>query len=88
MMTPPKFIAIFAAMGLLVPVVFRAVWYFLNQHPNLKVDLIAEKLMLVLWPVVWLLLLPFRLIGIAFEALFAMMRAILFLPARMLGYRG
>lgn len=44
-------------------------------------------LALVLWPVVWLILLPFRLIGIAFEAVFALMRAILFLPARMLGYR-
>jgi hypothetical protein len=44
-------------------------------------------LALVLWPVVWLLTLPFRLIGITFEALFALLRAILFLPARILGYR-
>ena len=43
---------------------------------------------LLLWPVVWLLSLPFRLVGIAFEALFALLRAILFLPARLLGYRG
>jgi hypothetical protein len=40
---------------------------------------------LVLWPLVWLLTLPFRLIGIAFEALFAALRALLFLPARLLG---
>ncbi len=40
---------------------------------------------LVLWPVVWLLTLPFRLAGIAFEALFAALRALLFLPARLLG---
>jgi hypothetical protein len=40
---------------------------------------------LVLWPLVWLLTLPFRLIGIAFEALFAALRAVLFLPARLLG---
>jgi hypothetical protein len=42
---------------------------------------------LLLWPVAWLLSLPFRLIGITFEALFALLRAILFLPARILGYR-
>jgi hypothetical protein len=39
---------------------------------------------LVLWPLVWLVTLPFRLIGIAFEALFATLRALLFLPARLL----
>jgi hypothetical protein len=40
---------------------------------------------LLLWPLVWLLSLPFRLIGVTFEALFALLRAILFLPARLLG---
>lgn len=44
-------------------------------------------LVLVLWPVLWLLTLPFRLIGITFEALFALLKTILFLPARLLGYR-
>jgi hypothetical protein len=39
---------------------------------------------LVLWPLVWLLSLPFRLIGITFEAVFALLRAVLFLPARLL----
>lgn len=42
---------------------------------------------LVLWPLVWLLSLPFRLVGITFDALFALFRAVLFLPARVLGYR-
>ena len=42
-------------------------------------------LALVLWPLLWLLSLPFRLIGITFEAAFALLRAILFLPARVLG---
>jgi len=42
---------------------------------------------LVLWPLVWLLSLPFRLVGIAFDALFALLRAILLLPARLLGAR-
>ena len=40
---------------------------------------------LLLWPVIWLLSLPFRLIGITFDALFAALRAVLFLPARPLG---
>ncbi len=44
-------------------------------------------LALVLWPLVWLLTLPLRLIGITFEALFALLKAVLFLPARILGYR-
>ena len=44
-------------------------------------------LALVLWPFLWLLSLPFRLVGITFEALFALLRAVLFLPARALGYR-
>jgi hypothetical protein len=42
---------------------------------------------LVLWPIVWLLTLPFRLLGIAVEGVFALLRAILFLPARVLGGR-
>ena len=44
-------------------------------------------LVLILWPVLWLLALPFRLIGITFDALFAFLKALLFLPARLLGYR-
>jgi len=41
----------------------------------------------VLFPVVWLLTLPFRLIGITFEALLALVRAVFMLPARLLGWR-
>jgi hypothetical protein len=44
-------------------------------------------LALVLWPLVWLLSLPFRLVGITFAAAFALLRAVLFLPARLLGGR-
>jgi len=40
---------------------------------------------LVLYPFVWLILLPFRLLGIAFGGVFAFLRAVLFLPARLLG---
>ena len=44
-------------------------------------------LVLVVFPFVWLLSLPFRLVGITFEALFALLSAILFLPARVFGWR-
>ena len=40
---------------------------------------------LVLWPFVWLLLLPFRLLGIAVGGVFALLKALILLPARMLG---
>jgi hypothetical protein len=42
-------------------------------------------LALVLWPVVWLLSLPFRLIGLAVNSVFELLRAIALLPARILG---
>lgn len=42
-------------------------------------------LALVLYPIVWLISLPFRLIGITVEGVFALLKAILFLPARLLG---
>lgn len=42
-------------------------------------------LVLVLWPLAWLISLPFRLVGITFEAVFAFLRALLLLPARLLG---
>ncbi len=42
---------------------------------------------LLLWPVVWLLSLPFRLVGLAVEGVFALLRAIVLLPARVLGER-
>jgi hypothetical protein len=41
-------------------------------------------LALILYPFVWLLLLPFRLIGIAVGGVFELLRAILLLPARLL----
>jgi hypothetical protein len=39
---------------------------------------------LVLYPLVWLLLLPFRLVGLAVEGVFELLRAIIVLPARVL----
>jgi hypothetical protein len=43
---------------------------------------------LVLFPFVWLLSLPLRLVGLTMGAVFAFLKALLFLPARMLGHRG
>jgi hypothetical protein len=42
-------------------------------------------LALVLYPFVWLLLLPFRLLGLAVDGVFEFLRALLLLPARVLG---
>jgi len=44
-------------------------------------------LVLLLAPIVWLVSLPLKLIGISLDAVFALIKAILLLPARMLGYR-
>ncbi|NIA56145.1 hypothetical protein HAV22_21160 [Massilia sp. TW-1] len=42
-------------------------------------------LALVMYPLVWLVLLPFRLLGVGVEAVFELLRAIVMLPARVLG---
>ncbi len=44
-------------------------------------------LALILYPIVWLLSLPFRLIGITMEALFSFLKALLMLPSRALGMK-
>ena len=44
-------------------------------------------LALILFPVVWLLSLPLRLLGITVSAVLALIRALLFFPARLLGWR-
>ncbi|MFC1760617.1 hypothetical protein ACFL6U_00880 [Planctomycetota bacterium] len=44
-------------------------------------------LALLLWPVVWLLSIPFRVFETVLDALIAFVKSILFLPARLLGYR-
>jgi len=45
-------------------------------------------LALVLYPIVWVVLLPFRLLGLTVTAVFALLKAILMLPARILGGPG
>ena len=42
-------------------------------------------LALILWPFVWLISIPFRILGIAFDGVFALLRALVMLPARLLG---
>lgn len=44
-------------------------------------------LLLVLAPLLWLLSLPFRLVGVVVNALFGLVRALLWLPARLLGFK-
>jgi hypothetical protein len=44
-------------------------------------------LALLLWPLVWLITLPFRLLGIAVDGAFSLLRAIVMLPAKVLGGR-
>lgn len=44
-------------------------------------------LVLLLWPFIWLLSLPFRLLGVAVDGVFALLRAIVLLPARLLGFK-
>ena len=45
-------------------------------------------LVLLLMPILWLLALPFRLVGVVVEGAFALIKALIFLPARILGHRG
>lgn len=42
-------------------------------------------LALLLWPIFWLISLPFRIVGIAFEGVFAFLRALVMLPSRLIG---
>lgn len=42
-------------------------------------------LALLLYPVAWLLLLPFRILGIAVDGVLGLLRAVVLLPARILG---
>ncbi len=44
-------------------------------------------LFVLLWPVLFVLSIPFRIVGVVLEAVLALLKAILFLPARVLGWR-
>lgn len=60
-------------------------WTFLLWLLLLVVCWPLALLALVLYPIVWLISIPFRLVGITVEGVFALLKAILFLPARLLG---
>lgn len=47
----------------------------------------AALLALVLYPIVWVLSIPFRLVGIAVDGVLGLVRGIILLPARVLGGR-
>ena len=59
-------------------------WTFLAWLVLLVLCWPLALLALVLYPLVWLISLPFRLIGITLDAVFAFLKAILSLPARVL----
>jgi hypothetical protein len=45
-------------------------------------------LLVVLWPLLWVLSIPFRIVAIVMEAILRLVKALLFLPARLLGHHG
>ena len=59
-------------------------WTFILWLILLVVCWPLALLALLLYPIAWLLLLPFRLVGIAVDAVFRLLHAILLLPARVL----
>jgi hypothetical protein len=59
-----------------------AAWFIL-----LMIAWPVALVLIVLLPLFWLIALPFRVVGIVVEAMLALIRAILFLPARILGVR-
>lgn len=59
-------------------------WTFLVWLILLVIAWPVALLALIVYPFVWLLMLPFRLIGIGVEAIFETLRALLLLPARVL----
>ncbi len=63
-----------------VPMVKFLLWVIL-----LVISWPLALLALVLYPIVWVLLLPFRLVGIAVEGILAFFKALVLLPARVLG---
>ena len=73
-------------------------WFALRVYPLGMIKLLLWLLLFVLcwplailalvcWPILWLISLPLRLVGIAVTGAFELVRAILLLPARLLGAR-
>lgn len=47
----------------------------------------AAIIVLIMWPVIWVLSIPFRIVGIVVDASLALIKSILFLPSRLLGHK-
>ena len=62
-------------------------WTFLAWLILFELCWSLALLALVLYPFAWLLSLPLRLVGITLDAVFELLKSILFLPARVLGAR-
>src|SRR5512145_356735 len=65
----------------------KALILFVSWLVLLVVSWPLALLALFLAPIIWIISLPFRLIGITFGAVFSLLKAILMLPARIIGYR-
>ena len=59
-------------------------WTFLLWLVLFVIAWPVALLALILYPFVWLLMLPFRLVGIGVDAVFQTLRAVLLLPARVM----
>ncbi len=65
----------------------KALLLFLGWFILLSLSWPMAVLALVLWPLVFILSIPFAVLGIGVGAALALLKAVLFLPARVLGYR-
>ena len=62
-------------------------WMFLLWLILLVVAWPLALLALLLYPIVWLLVLPFRLVGVSVEAVFELLAGLITLPVRVLAHR-
>ena len=72
----------------LVPIRIEIMLKFLLWCILLVICWPIAMLAILLYPIVWVLLLPFRIVGIAVEGVLALLRGIVTLPARLVTGRG
>ena len=65
----------------------KALLLFIGWFILLGLSWPLAVLALVLWPLVLILSIPFAIVGISVSAVLALLKTLLFLPARVLGYR-
>lgn len=66
----------------------KLLFLFLAWFVLLAISWPLALLALMLAPLLWLLALPFLVLGLVLGALWALLRAVLYLPARLLGHKG